>query len=67
MKPKINRRHGTRLGIAPMQEILILADGRVMAHNLTPGMAMMLRELNPGDKRMQQRVRNPKHGLSHEL
>ena len=67
MNSKINRRQGRRLRIAPMQEILILTDGRVMTHNLTPGMAMVLRELNPDDKPMQQRVRDLEHGLSHEL
>jgi hypothetical protein len=30
-------------------ELLILADGRILVHNLTQTMAAVLRELNPGD------------------
>jgi hypothetical protein len=37
-------------------DILILSDGRVMAHNLTQGMAAVLHKLNPGDKAIRARA-----------
>jgi hypothetical protein len=43
-------------------DILILSDGTVMAHNLTPGMATVLHKLNPGDETIRARaghVRKP--------
>jgi hypothetical protein len=36
-------------------EFLILPDGRLMVHNLTPTMAALLSELNPKDELMAQR------------
>jgi len=30
-------------------ELLILPDGRILVHNLTPTMAALLRELNPAE------------------
>lgn len=30
-------------------ELLILPDGRILVHNLTQPMALVLHELNPGD------------------
>jgi len=30
-------------------ELLLLSDGRILVHNLTQPMALMLRELNPSD------------------
>ena len=41
-------------------DLLILPDGRVLAHNLTPALAELLRELNPDDPQIQPRsVRRP--------
>ena len=37
-------------------EVLIMPDGKIYAHNLTPEMARVLSELNPADKSIQQRV-----------
>lgn len=37
-------------------EFLILADGTVLAHNLTPMMARLLAELMPGDDTMNRRA-----------
>ena len=37
-------------------ELLILPDGRILVHNLTPTMASVLRELNPDDDTIQPRV-----------
>jgi hypothetical protein len=39
-----------------MSELLILADGKVYVHNLTPEMAAVLSELNPADETIKQRV-----------
>ncbi len=41
-------------------ELLILPDGRILAHNLTPEVAAVLRELNPDDEQMKQRAVRPK-------
>jgi hypothetical protein len=38
-------------------EILILPDGKILAHNITPEMARVLAELNPEDKPMRQRAK----------
>jgi hypothetical protein len=40
-------------------EILILADGRVLAHNITPAVAAVLAELAPHDETMRLRARTP--------
>jgi hypothetical protein len=40
----------------PVSEFLILADGRILAHNLTPVMADVLAELNPADTAMSRRA-----------
>ena len=37
-------------------EFLILANGRIMVHNITPTMAAILSELNPNDHLMRQRA-----------
>ena len=37
-------------------ELLILADGRVLARNLTPALAQVLREVNPDDAGMSRRA-----------
>jgi len=37
-------------------ELLILPDGRILTHNLTPAMAKVLRELNPDDEQMNRRA-----------
>jgi hypothetical protein len=37
-------------------ELLILSDGQVLAHNLTPPMARLLLELNPSNKELSQRA-----------
>ncbi len=37
-------------------ELLILADGRILARNLTPALARVLREVNPDDAGMSRRA-----------
>jgi len=42
---------------AATSELLVLPDGRVLAHNLTPALAALLAEFDPGDDSMQARAR----------
>lgn len=37
-------------------EVLILPDGKILAHNITPEMAAVLCELQPDNQGMQQRA-----------
>ena len=37
-------------------ELMIMPDGKVLAHNLTPVMAAVLSELNPADEAIKQRI-----------
>jgi hypothetical protein len=37
-------------------ELLILPDGKILAHNITPMMAKILSELNPEDEAMNRRA-----------
>ena len=43
-------------GLAAVTELLILSDGRVLAHNLTPAMADVLRAVNPYDVSLRRRA-----------
>lgn len=45
-------------------ELLILVDGTILAHNLTPEIAEILSELDPRDEKMAERAEYCKH---HEL
>ena len=49
-----------------LSELLILPDGRILAHNITPKMARVLAELNPADEAMNRRALR-KNTLQHEL
>ena len=47
---------------------MILPDGRILAHNLTPGLARLLAKLNPRDAAMRRRARSQpptQHELPH--
>jgi hypothetical protein len=48
-----HRRSGSRTADT---DILILSDGTVMAHNLTPAMATVLHKLNPEDETIRARA-----------
>ena len=48
-------------GLDSMTELLILSDGRVLAHNLTPAMADVLRAVNPYDVSLRRRA-GRRHG-----
>ncbi len=37
-------------------DLLLLPDGRVLVHNLTPAMAQLLQKLDPGDRLIRQRM-----------
>ena len=39
-----------------VSEILIRADGRIFAHNITPAMARVLSELDPANEAMSRRA-----------
>jgi hypothetical protein len=41
---------------AATTELLLLPDGQVLAHNITPTMAALLAELNPADEPMRLRA-----------
>jgi hypothetical protein len=41
---------------ANLSEVLILADGKIFAHNITLEMAQVLAELNPTDEAMSRRA-----------
>ena len=41
-------------------ELLLLPDGRILVHNLTPAMAALLQQLNPEDRRMLRRAVLPR-------
>ena len=43
-----------------------MADGKILAHNITPVMAEVLSQLNPEDEGMSRRV-NQKPNLKHEF
>ena len=42
----------------PTAELIITADGRILAHNLTPSVAALLAEMNPTDEAMKRRVKH---------
>lgn len=56
MKPKTQYSKMATTENASMTELLIQADGTVLAHNLTPAIAQLLSTLNPADELMKQRA-----------
>jgi hypothetical protein len=44
---------------ALVTEFLLLADGRILVQNLTPVMAALLLELNPGEEAIRRRAAHP--------
>lgn len=45
----------TARGPALISEVLILPDGRVLGHSLTPAFTRVLSALNPNDQRLRRR------------
>lgn len=57
-------RAGGRRSDKMVTELLILPDGRILAHNLTQPMATLLRKLNPEDDQIASRVPRFTHHVS---
>jgi hypothetical protein len=55
MKPAKPKRKPSPSKPEATTEFLILPDGRLMVHNLTPTMAALLSELDPEDELMRRR------------
>ena len=60
MNPRKTRKPVTRSAESAVGELLILPDGRVLAHNLSAALAGVLAELNPGDMAMNRRAAEKK-------
>ena len=56
MKRAKNNYAATRDDGQSSGEILILPDGRILAHNITPALARVLAEVDPTNPDMQQRA-----------
>jgi hypothetical protein len=50
-----------------VNELLILDDGRILAHNLTPAMAELLADLDPNDVAMRERAKPPDKSVEGRL
>jgi hypothetical protein len=66
MKNPAIKQRGKSAAEKPVSEMLILPDGRIFAHNITPEMARVLAKLNPADAAMRRRALR-KDNLKHEL
>jgi len=58
-----SRRREDRTGLRAVSEILILPNGKILAHNLSTAMAGVLAELDPADEGMNRRAKLLKHEL----
>lgn len=67
MKTTVHLRRKPRQPSASVEDILILSDGKIMAHNLSPRMAALLSELSPNDKAMRRRSGAKTSESQHEL
>jgi hypothetical protein len=70
MKTNGPRKTCRQLSDSVMSELLILPDGRILVHNLTTQMAVILNELNPNDSTIKPRALTKLKKLSvpdHEL
>jgi hypothetical protein len=47
-------------------ELLVLSDGKILAHNITPQMAAILCEMEPENVLMKQRAAQTKQNPLHE-
>ena len=56
MKRAKNNYAATRDDEQSTGELLILPDGRILAHNITPELARLLSELDPADDAMRRRA-----------
>ena len=60
MKKKATQLEAEYSAEMQLSEFLILPDGRILAHNLTPETARLLAELNPADEAMRCRAASAK-------
>ena len=56
MKKHRSKKGSASPGKDQVSELLILPDGQILVHNLTPAFAGLLRELNPDDEQISSRV-----------
>ena len=64
-KPTKKKQRPTRVENTT-SEILVLADGRIFAHNISPDLAVVLAALDPADEAMRRRA-SQKKTLKHEI
>jgi hypothetical protein len=57
MKHQTRKRRTKSSAGKSVSEILILADGGILAHNISPMMAGVLAEMNPADEAMSRRAK----------
>ena len=62
MKRAKNNYAATRDDRQSSCEVLILPDGRILAHNITPALAQLLADLDPTDAVMRRRAGQPALG-----
>jgi hypothetical protein len=48
-------------------ELLVMPDGRILVHNLTPAFANLLHELNPNEEQIATRTHHALRITPHEL
>lgn len=64
MKTSIPSAAGVRLKREVFSDLLILRDGGILAHNVTPVLAEILAELVPGDQDLRERATCQKRDVS---
>jgi len=62
-----NPLEATPHGPEQVSELLVMPDGKIYAHNLTPEMAAVLSELNPNDEAIKHRVITHVNGETKKL
>ena len=59
----MKKHHSKKVSASPgkdqVSELLILPDGQILVHNLTPAFADLLHELNPDDEQVSSRITHP--------
>jgi len=66
MKTRPNKTHHKSAGESQVSELLILPDGRILVHNLTPAFAGLLTGLNPDCEQIASRLTS-QASKNHEL
>jgi hypothetical protein len=65
--PPASAKAATPDASASLSDLLVLPDGNILAHNLTPALAELLKELNPGDEQLRRRLLPPERHENHDL